>query len=230
MSADEDETELAREPVRVVLANDDPIVIEGLRSMLAPYADRVHVVSVAIGDSALVGAGIDEEVPDIMLLDAFSRGAAGIDAAAMVLSTDPKFRVVIFTSEENEAFLLQALRLGVAGYLLKSTSPENLIEDIERIARGETVVDRRLATKAAIIAANANHVGSWKGAHLGLTKREGEVLRLVGEGCSTAAIAEQLHVGSETVKSHLRRIYPKIGVTDRAAAVAVAWREGLVTR
>ena len=91
------------------------------------------------------------------------------------------------------------------------------------------MIDPRLATEAAILAARAIDLGEWPGAHLGLTRREAELLALLGQGISPGEAAEQLGVSSETVRTHTRNIYRKLGVGDRAAAVAVAWREGLVT-
>jgi DNA-binding NarL/FixJ family response regulator len=214
-------------PVRVVLANDDRIIIEGLRAMLAPYRDEVAVVGTADGDPEIVMAPETEADADVMLIDAFARRAAGIDAAVKVLAQDPPFGVVVFTEADDLRRLLQALRMGVRGYLLKSASPEELVDALKRLAAGETVITPRLATEAALLAAREIDIGGWAGAHLGLTRREAELLTLLGEGLSPRQAAERMELTWQTVRTHTRNLYRKLGVSDRASAVAIAWREGL---
>jgi DNA-binding NarL/FixJ family response regulator len=215
-------------PVRVVLANDDHIIIEGLRSMLAPYRDDVVVVGIAEGDPEIVIAPDTEEGADVMLIDAFARRAAGIDAAVKVLAQDPPFAVVVFTDADDLRLLLQALRMGVRGYLLKSAGPAELVDALKRLAAGETVIAPRLATEAALLAAREIDMGGWAGAHLGLTRREAELLTLLGEGLSPRQAADKMQLSWQTVRTHTRNLYRKLGVSERAAAVAIAWREGLV--
>jgi DNA-binding NarL/FixJ family response regulator len=215
-------------PVRVVLANDDRIVIEGLRSMLKPYPDEIVVVGTAEGDPEMVMVPETEEGADVMLIDAFSRRAAGIDAAVKVLAQDPPFAVAVFTDNDDLRLLLQALRVGVRGYLLKSASAEDLVDALKRLATGETVITPELATEAALLAARTVDLGGWPGAHLGLTRREAELLTLLGEGLTPRQAADKMGVTAETVRTHVRNLYRKLEVSDRAAAVTVAWREGLV--
>ena len=109
-------------PVRLVLANDDHIIIEGLRAMLLPYDDQVVVVGTAVGDPEIELAADAASDADVMLIDAFSRTAGGIDAAAKVLAQDPPFAVAVFTDADDLRLMLQALRMGVRGYLLKSAT------------------------------------------------------------------------------------------------------------
>ncbi len=216
-------------PVRLVLANDDHIIVEGLRAMLMPYDDQVVVVGTAVGDPEITFAAEFRDDADVLLIDAFSRTAGGIDAAAKVLAQDPPFAVAVFTDAGDMRLMLQALRIGVQGYLLKSASAADLVDMVVRLHAGETVIDPRLAAEAAVLAARAIDLGEWPGAHLGLTRREAELLVLLGRGTNPGDAARQLGVSSETVRTHTRNIYRKLGVSDRAAAVAVAWREGLVT-
>jgi DNA-binding NarL/FixJ family response regulator len=222
------EQQMTEAPVRVVLANDDHIIIEGLRSMLAPYAERVVVVGTAQGDPEIVMAPDTEEGAHVMLIDAFSRRAGGIDAAMKVLAQDPPFAVAVFTEADDLRLLLQALRVGVQGYLLKSATPGELVDALVRLAAGETVIAPRLATEAALLAAREIDIGGWPGAHLGLTRREAELLTLLGEGLSPKQSADKMQLSWQTVRTHTRNLYRKLGVRDRAAAVTIAWREGLV--
>jgi DNA-binding NarL/FixJ family response regulator len=215
-------------PVRVVLANDDQIIIEGLRAMLLPYADQVVVVGTAEGDPEIMLAADTRTSADVMLIDAFTRAAGGIDAAVKVLAEDPPFGVAVFTDADDLRLMLQALRIGVRGYLLKSSTPSDLVDMLVRLRDGEVVVDHRLATEATLMAARTIDLGDWPGAHLGLTRREAELLTLLGEGVAPRAAAETMSLSMETVRTHTRNLYRKLQVSDRASAVAVAWREGLV--
>jgi DNA-binding NarL/FixJ family response regulator len=217
-----------RGPVRVVLANDDHIIIEGLRAMLLAFDVQVEVVGTAEGDPEIMFAADTSDFADVMLIDAFSRSAGGIDAAVKVLAQDPPFAVAVFTDADDLRLMLQALRVGVRGYLLKSAKPAELVDMLVRLRDGEVVVDPRLATEATLMAARTLDLGDWPGAHLGLTRREAELLTLLGQGVTPRAAAEQMGLSTETVRTHTRNLYRKLDVGDRASAVAVAWREGLV--
>jgi DNA-binding NarL/FixJ family response regulator len=118
--------------------------------------------------------------------------------------------------------------MGVRGYLLKSASPAELVDALKRLAAGETVITPQLATEAALIAARELDMGGWPGAHLGLTRREAELLTLLGEGLSPRQAADKMQLSWQTVRTHTRNLYRKLDVSDRASAVAVAWREGIV--
>ena len=211
-----------------MLANDDHIIIEGLRAMLLPYDDQVDVVATAQGDPEIVLAADIYDRADVMLIDAFTRTAGGIDAAVKVLAEDPPFAVAIFTDADDLRLMLQALRVGVRGYVLKSAKPPDLVEMLVRLRDGEVVVDPRLATDAALMAARTIDLGDWPGAHLGLTRREAELLTLLGQGIAPRAAADKMGLSNETVRTHTRNLYRKLQVSDRASAVAIAWKEGLV--
>jgi DNA-binding NarL/FixJ family response regulator len=214
-------------PVRVVLANDDRIIIEGLRSMLAPYNDVV-VVGTADGEPEIVMTPDTEQDADVLLIDTFNRRTAGMEAAKAVLAQEPRFAVAVFTHADDLRLLLQALRMGVRGYLLKSADPEELVDALKRLAAGETVIAPRLATEAALLAAREIDIDRWPGAHLGLTQREAELLTLLGQGFSPQQAAHEMQISSQTIRIHARNLYRKLGVTDPSAAVAIARREGLM--
>lgn len=215
-------------PVRVALANDDPIIIEGLRSLLGGFPERVEVVATFRGEPDVSCSPQEAPEADVLLLDAHSRRAGGIEAARRILAQDPPFRVVVFTSATDQRLLLQALRMGVAGYLRKATTAEQLVADLEAVRDGEVVVDRDLATRATVLAARRADLGDWAGAHLGLSARESEVLVRLAQGRSPKEVAGDLGVSAETIRTHVRHIYRKLDVSDRASAVAAAWREGVV--
>src|SRR5262245_49877584 len=196
--------------------------------MLLPYDDQVQVVATAEGDPEIMLAAEVAQDVDVMLIDAFSRAAGGIDAAVKVLATDPEFAVAIFTDADDLRLMLQALRVGVRGYVLKSAKPPDLVEMLVRLRDGDVVVDPRLAVEATLMAARTIDLGDWPGAHLGLTRREAELLTLLGQGIAPRVAAEKMGLSNETVRTHTRNLYRKLQVSDRASAVAIAWKEGLV--
>jgi DNA-binding NarL/FixJ family response regulator len=213
-------------PVRVVLVDDHELVIEGLKAMLARFAGRVRVIGQA-GTAEDALPVITALAPDVVLCDVRLRGSSGLDLCRQLVEASPGCRVVLLSVYDDEQYLYQALRAGAAGYLLKRVSGEELVRSLEQVQLGETVVDPVLAARAATAAARLDSGEFWPGARLGLSQRESEVLGLIVAGLSNRAIAARLIIGDETVKSHTRAIYRKLGVGDRAAAVAAALREGV---
>lgn len=213
-------------PVRLVLVDDHEMVIEGLRAMLTSFADRIEVVGQAISaDQALDVIAYTD--PDIVLCDVRMRGESGLDLCLALRERDPERKVVMLSVYDDEQYLFEALRVGAAGYLLKSISSDDLVHQIELAHRGETVIDPGLAARAAGTAARLQRDEFWPGARQGLTQRESEILAYMVSGLSNRGIATKLVIGDETVKSHLRSIYRKLGVSDRTGAVATALREGI---
>ncbi len=217
---------MAEGPLRVVLVDDHQMVIDGLKAMLSRYPDEVLVVGEArTRDEAL--AALREADPDVVLLDVRLKGDSGLDLCGDILRHKPDCRVVFLTVYDDEQYLFQALRLGAAGFLLKRVDGEELVRHLRQVRDGTIVIDPTLAGRVALSAARLHRGEFWPGAHLGLTQRESEVLALLVAGRTNKAIAAELVVSEETVKSHTRSIYQKLGVSDRSQAVAVALREGL---
>ncbi|OBJ74287.1 response regulator transcription factor [Mycobacterium sp. 1274756.6] len=213
-------------PVRLVLVDDHEMVIEGLKAMLAAFADRVTVVGQAVGAEP-APAVIDELDPDIVLCDVRMQGASGLDLCRQLRDRDPDRKVVMLSVYDDEQYLYQALRVGARGYLLKSIASDDLVHQIELAHRGDLVIDPGMAARAADTAARLQRDEFWPGARQGLTQRESEILSYMVAGLSNRGIATKLVIGEETVKSHLRAIYRKLGVADRTGAVATALREGI---
>jgi DNA-binding NarL/FixJ family response regulator len=213
-------------PVRLVLVDDHEMVIEGLRAMLTAFSDRIEVVGQAISTEQALSV-IAETDPDIVLCDVRMRGESGLDLCLALRERDPERRVVMLSVYDDEQYLFEALRVGASGYLLKSISSDDLVHQIELAHRGETVIDPGLAARAAGTAARLQRDEFWPGARQGLTQRESEILAYMVSGLSNRGIATKLVIGDETVKSHLRSIYRKLGVSDRTGAVATALREGI---
>ena len=214
------------EPVRIVLVDDHEMVIEGLKAMLAAFSERVQVVGQAVGAERALSV-VDELQPDIVLTDVRMQGSSGLDLCQELRQRDPGRKVVMLSVYDDEQYLFQALRVGAAGYLLKSISSDDLVRQLEFVHSGETAIDPGMAARAVDTAARMQRDEFWPGARQGLTQRESEILSFVVTGLSNRAIATKLVIGDETVKSHLRSIYRKLGVSDRAGAVATAQREGI---
>ncbi len=213
-------------PLRLVIVDDHQMVLDGLKAMLRPYHEQVEIVGES-SDAGEATALVAEQKPDVVLLDVRLRGISGLDLCTEIRTRVPDCRVVFLTVYDDEQYLYQALRVGAAGYLLKRIRGGELVDHLRRICEGEVLIDPALAGRVALSAARLHSGEFWPGAHLGLTQRESEVLSLLVAGLTNRAIAAKLMVSEETIKTHSRGIYRKLGVSDRAAAVTVALREGV---
>lgn len=213
-------------PLRLVLVDDHEMVIEGLKAMLVPFADRVEVVGQAIGADQAITV-VEELQPDIVLCDVRMQGSSGLDLCLSLRERDPDRRIVMLSVYDDEQYLFQALRVGASGYLLKSIGSDELVRQLEFVHRGQTAIDPGMAARAADTAARLQRDEFWPGVRQGLTQRESEILSYVVSGLSNRGIANKLVIGDETVKTHLSSIYRKLGVSDRTGAVATALREGI---
>ncbi len=213
-------------PLRLVIVDDHQMVLDGLAAMLRPYAERVEIAGQASDPQDALRL-VAELEPDAVLLDVRLRGSSGLDLCGQMLAARPGCKVVFLTVYDDEQYLYQALRVGAAGFLLKRIRGGELVDYLCRIHEGEVLIDPALAGRVALSAARLKGGEFWPGARLGLTQRESEVLSLLVAGLSNRAIAAKLVVSEETVKTHSRGIYRKLGVSDRASAVTVALREGV---
>ena len=213
-------------PLRVVLVDDHQMILDGLRSMLAPHAGRILLV-LATTDADEALRHVRDDPPDVALVDVRMKRMFGLDLCARIIEVAPSVRVVMLTVHDDEQYLFQALRAGAKGYLTKQVSAEELIAHLERVRDGEVVIEPSLAGQVAQSAARLHRGEFWPGAHMGLTQRESEVLELLVKGHSNRAIAHRLVLGEETIKTHVRGVYRKLGVGERSQAVAFALREGL---
>ena len=217
---------MGSQAVRVVLVDDHEMVIEGLKAMLAPFADRVEVVGEAVGAEKAMSV-IDGLNPDIVLCDVRMAGVSGLDLCREIRERHPEVKVILLSVYDDEQYLFQAMRVGASGYLLKGVGSDELVRQLHSVAAGGTAIDAGLAARAAETAARLQSDHFWPGARHGLTQRESEILSLGVTGASNRGIAAKLVIGEETVKTHLSAIYRKLGVGDRTSAAATALREGI---
>ncbi len=212
--------------MRLVLVDDHEMVLHGLNAMFSHFADQVSIVGQATSAEA-ARALVAEEKPDVVLCDVRIGKESGLDLCRQISTQHPRTKVVLLTAYDDEHYLFQALRVGASGYVLKRIDARELITHLNRVREGETVVDHALAGRVALSAALLSAGEFWSGAHLGLTHRESEVLELLVSGYSNKGVAGKLVISEDTVKTHIRALYRKLGVSDRSGAIAVALREGL---
>jgi DNA-binding NarL/FixJ family response regulator len=212
--------------LRLVLVDDHEMVLHGLGAMLGHFADEVQIVGTATSAAAALGA-VAAGQPDIVLCDVRIGKESGLDLCRQITSQYPSVKVVVLTVYDDEHYLFQALRVGASGYILKRIDAAELVGHLRRVRAGETVIDPALAARVALSAARLHAGEFWPGAHLGLTQRESEVLELLVSGHSNKGVAAKLVVSEDTVKTHIRGLYRKLGVSDRSGAISVALREGL---
>ncbi|MFE9402920.1 response regulator [Streptomyces sp. NPDC006530] len=205
--------------IRILLADDHPVVREGLRGMLAAEPDLEVVADAANGPQA--EALCAELRPDIVLMDLRMPGGDGVESIGRLTASGLPCRVIVLTTYETDRDILRAVEAGAAGYLLKDLARGELAQAVRAAARGETVL-------APSVAARLVDQLRARPERPRLSDREVAVLRLVAEGCTNAEIGRRLFVAESTVKTHVVRIFGKLGVDDRTAAVTRAMSLGLL--
>ncbi len=218
--------------ISVLIADDDALLRHGVRVVLDSAPD-IRVVGEA-GDGLEAVERCREHTPDVVLMDVRMPGVDGIEATRRITAEHDDVRVLVLTTFRHDDYVWGALRAGASGFLLKRTQPERLIEAVRTIHSGDSLLD------AAVTRELIDHFVLDRGIDLTvnaderaavdlLTDREQEVLRLVAFGRSNAELAATLVIAESTAKTHVKRILAKIGARDRAQAVVLAYRSGLVT-
>ena len=212
------------ERVRVLLVDDDALIRAGLRAVLAGEPDLEVAGEAADGAEVLPLAM--RLHPDVVLMDVRMPAVDGIRATELLLArTDRPPRVLVLTTLENDEYVLDALRAGAAGFLLKRATPDEIVHAVRVVARGDSLLFPESVRR---IVAGAAPDGARR-VLPDLTEREAEVLRLVAAGRTNAEIARELLLGVETVKTHVGNLLAKLGVRDRTQAVIAAYESGFVT-
>ncbi|MFF4982325.1 response regulator [Streptomyces sp. NPDC001046] len=207
-------------PVRLLLADDHPVVRAGLRAVLETEPDLLVVAEAATAEDAVTRAAAGDV--DVVLMDLqFGKGMGGAEATALITARPAAPRVLIITTFDSDADVLPAIEAGATGYLLKDAPPEDLASAVRAAATGGTTLAPTVADRL---------MNRLRAPRTALTPRETEVVTLVAAGLSNQAIGARLHLTEGTVKSHLARVYAKLGVDSRTAAVATATDLGLIRR
>jgi DNA-binding NarL/FixJ family response regulator len=228
--------------IRVLLADDQDLVRAGFRVILGTE-DDIEVVGEA-KDGAEAVALCESLGPDVVLMDVQMPGMDGLEATRRILRVtsagrtvrapvDPHSqppaettKVVILTTFDREDYLFEALQAGASGFLLKNASPEDLVESVRVVARGDALLSPEVTRK--VIARFSTPPASEPRRPPGLTDREFEVLVLLARGATNAEIAETLYLGETTVKTHVSRVLMKLALRDRTQAVVYAYENGVV--
>lgn len=204
--------------IRVLVADDHAVVRSGLVKILSAEPDIQVVAEAKDGAEAVTKAA--EVKPDVILMDILMPRRTGLEATAAIKQDQPDARVLILTVSEDEDDLLQALKFGAQGYLLKSATATEIAEAVRRIAAGETMLSSGMAAK---LVAEFRH----KADQPELSSREAQTLQLVGQGLTNAEIAQRLLISESTVRTYLSRILDKLHLKNRAEAIAYAARHRL---
>ena len=210
--------------IRVLIVDDHPIVRQGVRGVLANHSD-IQVVGEADSASTLFSI-VDSLKPDVVLLDIRMPGQNGIEVTQRLKQDHPMIKVIILTTYDDDEYLFGALRAGAEGYLLKSASQEVLADSIRQVGHGERLLSANLVSK--VLREFKDLAKDKTRADSGLTDQELEVLRMIAAGATNKEIAEKLYWSEVTVKRKVQDILEKMGVANRAQAVAEASKRGLL--
>jgi DNA-binding NarL/FixJ family response regulator len=212
-------------PICVLLAEDHALVRAGFRALLENLPG-IQVVAEA-GDGREALRLIETHRPNVVLMDITMPGLNGLEAAARVASEFPYVHVIILSMHANEEYVLQALRAGAAGYLLKDADPAELEMAVTAVARGETYLSPPVSKR--VIADYVRRVGDESSSLVRLTPRQREVLQLITEGHTTREIARILDVSVKTVETHRTQLMERLDIHDIAGLVRYAIGVGLVS-
>jgi DNA-binding NarL/FixJ family response regulator len=226
VSESEAPTTTAREPVRVLVVDDQELFRRGLTMLLA-VESGIEVVGEA-GDGVEGTALAESAAPDVVLLDVRMPKRSGIEACLAIKESVPSAKIIMLTVSDEEADLYEAVKSGASGYLLKDSSIEEVAQAVRVVADGQSLISPSMAIKLIDEFKEMSKPEKTSGPGLRLTERELDVLRLVAQGHSNKEIAARLYISENTVKNHVRNMLEKLQLHSRMEAVMYAVRENLL--
>jgi DNA-binding NarL/FixJ family response regulator len=211
--------------IRVLIADDQRVVREGLRTLLS-LLDDVDVVGVAADGEQAVQLAIERDA-EVVMMDLRMPRCDGIEATRRLRAEAPETKVLVLTTYADDRSVFDALRAGARGYLTKDAGADEIQHALRQLAQGHAAIDPAVQHHLLDMIASAPETPISSRLPDGLTAREVEVLTLIAKGLNNRQIAEQLFVNESTVKTHINHLFSKVGVRDRAQAVAYAYEHGL---
>jgi len=215
----------ATETIRVMLVEDHTMVRQGLAAILANARDIEVVAETGDGKAAVELA--QRLQPDIILLDISMPGMNGLEAAGLIREASPASRILFLTMYADDEYVVQALRCGAAGYLVKDANAETLIEAIRRVHRGESYLSPTVS-QALIRKVVGEETAAPSDPYNNLTPRERQILQMIAESKTNRQIAEELKISIKTVQTHRANLMNKLDIHDQTSLVKYAIRRGLV--
>jgi DNA-binding NarL/FixJ family response regulator len=203
------------EPIRVLCVDDHPLLLEGVVRKIERQPDMVVVDTAGTGQEAVMA--YRRHRPDIVLMDLQMPGMGGLHAIEAIRRDDPLAKIIVLTILGGDEDIYRAIHAGAASYLLKSSLSQDLVATVRRVLAGERPLPPDVAERLA-----------QREGQSGLSTREVEILGLIAKGLRNKEIAAELGIGQETVQTHIKRLFVKLQVSDRTAAVTVALARGIV--
>jgi len=214
------------ESITVLIVDDHTVVRQGIRTLLDMHPDLQVVGEAESGEAAL--RLVEDLVPDVVLMDLLLPGMNGVEATRHIKRISPRTQVVVLTSYAEDEHIFPALRAGALSYILKDIRPRDLAESLRKAVQGESVLNSRVAARMIQEVREAKR--KVPRVFSELTPRELDVLQLLADGSSNAAIAERLTLSEKTVRGYISNILSKLHVTDRTQAAIFAWQQGFMER
>jgi DNA-binding NarL/FixJ family response regulator len=218
----EGEPDRAEGRIRVMVVDDHPIWRDGIRGDLERSGTMMVVAEAADGGEAIERAR--DAVPDVVLMDLRLPTVSGVDAIRQIVEDLPDVRVLVLSATGEEADVLEAVKVGATGYLLKSATEDEIVDAVTRVSQGEPVFTPGLA---GLVLSEFRRVAAQEAGEPGLTPRENEILRLVAKGYTYREIAEQLYISQKTVQNHVQNILTKLQLRKRYELMRYAIQRGL---
>lgn len=210
------------QPIRVMVVDDHPVWRDGIRADLDASGVATVVAEASDGGEAIDAAR--ETMPEVIIMDLHLPSISGVEATRRIVEESPHIRVLVLSASGEEADVLEAVKVGATGYLLKSDTAANVVDAVRRVRDGEPVFTAPLA---GLVLSEFRRVAAPEAGEPGLTPRENEILRLVAKGYTYREIAEKLFISVKTVQNHVQNILAKLQLRKRYELMRYAIQKGL---